>query len=72
MDSVKVKDAVITEKVADTIAKLQEQGDTVMGTYRRVIDELLDEALQGDRREDWEHAGALNMLRKDLTAIADL
>ena len=72
MDKVEVKGAVITEKVADTIAKIQERGDTIMGTYRRVIDELLDEALQGDRREDWEHAGALNMLRKDLEAIANV
>lgn len=70
MDKIEVKGAVISEKVADTIAKLQEKGDTIMGTYRRVIDELLDEALQGDRQLDWEHAGALNMLRKDLEAIA--
>ncbi|MCK8622629.1 hypothetical protein [Prevotella sp. E13-27] len=70
MDRIEVKGAVISEKVADTIAKLQEKGDTIMGTYRRVIDELLDEALQGDRQLDWEHAGALNMLRKDLEAIA--
>ena len=70
MDGIEVKGAVISEKVADTIAKLQEKGDTIMGTYRRVIDELLDEALQGDRQLDWEHAGALNMLRKDLEAIA--
>lgn len=71
MDKIEVKGAIITEEVADIIAKLQEKGDTIMSTYRRTIDELLDEALQGDRHVDWEHAGALNMLRKDLEAIAN-
>ncbi len=72
MDKVEIKNAVITEKVADVIAIWQEKGETIMTVYRRVIDELLDEALQGNRKEDWEHAGALNQLRKDLEAIANV
>ena len=74
METIQVNGAIITDKVAETIAKLQEPGESIMTVYLRTLEELLDEKLMGDKKKkkDWEHAGHLRMLQKDLEAIRNV
>ena len=57
METIQVNGAIITDKVAETIAKLQEPGESIMTVYLRTLEELLDEKLSliADRIEDGAH-----------------
>ena len=41
METIQVNGAIITDKVAETIAKLQEPGESIMTVYLRTLEELL-------------------------------